>query len=263
MPPSTASTVPVVAPASGLARYAMAAATSSAVTSRPVGWRAARAWSSASGSGRRPAAAAPRGVGGARVDTAHPDALGQVIGGHGQGEGLHGALGGAVQGPVGQPDAGRNRAGVDHHRIRRGPQEGQGGPGHPDDPEDVDVEHLVPLAVGVGLDGAGGADAGVVDHDVEAAQPLGGLADRRPDRGVVGPVGADLLQRRLRGGRGHVQAGHPGAPGGQQPGGGQADARGAAGDQRPQAGELGVGHGTATFRSGPSGYAQCQEALTA
>jgi hypothetical protein len=132
---------------------------------------------------------------------------------------------------------------------------------HPDDAEDVDVEHLVPLVVGVGLDGAGGADAGVVDHDVEPAQPLGGLADRRADRGVVAHVGADLLQRGLEGGRGQVEAGHPGAAGGQEAGGGQADAGGAAGDQRPQAGELGVAHGTATFRSGPSGYAEGQEAL--
>jgi hypothetical protein len=184
-----------------------------------------------------------------------------VVGGHGQGQGLHGALGGAVQGPVGQADAGRDRAGVDHHRVVRGPQQGQGGAGHPDDAEDVDVEHLVPVVIGVGLDGADGADAGVVDHDVEPAQPPGGLADRRPDRGVVAHVGADLLQRGFEGGRGQVEAGHPGAPGGQQPGGGQADPGGAAGDQRPQAGELGVAHGTATFRSGPSGYAECQEAL--
>ncbi len=37
MPPSTARTVPVVAEASGLARYAIAAATSCAVTRRPIG----------------------------------------------------------------------------------------------------------------------------------------------------------------------------------------------------------------------------------
>ena len=40
----------MVAPASGLARYAMAAATSSAVTRRPMGWRALSAARSACGS---------------------------------------------------------------------------------------------------------------------------------------------------------------------------------------------------------------------
>ena len=40
----------MVEPAAGLARYAMAAATSSALTMRPVGWRALSAARSAAGS---------------------------------------------------------------------------------------------------------------------------------------------------------------------------------------------------------------------
>ena len=113
----------------------------------------------------------------------------------------------------------------------------------------------MPLGVRVGLDRPGGTDAGVVDQDVQAAQAVGGVADRRPHRGVVGEVGADLLQRELGGGGGHVEAGHPGPPGGQEPGRGQADAGGAPGDQGAQAGELGFGHGTVRFHTGPSGYA--------
>src|SRR5262249_10881831 len=50
MPPSPASTVPVVEAAWGLARYATAWATSAAVTRRPSGCRASSAARSASGS---------------------------------------------------------------------------------------------------------------------------------------------------------------------------------------------------------------------
>src|SRR5207237_8783587 len=50
IPPSTGRTVPVVEPDSGLARYAIARATSTAGTSRPVGWRAASLARSACGS---------------------------------------------------------------------------------------------------------------------------------------------------------------------------------------------------------------------
>jgi hypothetical protein len=105
----------------------------------------------------------------------------------------------------------------------------------------------VPLGVRVGLHRAHGADTGVVDHDVDPAEPLGGVADRRPDRGVVAEVGAYLLQRGLGGG--DVEADHRGPPGGQQPGRGQADTGGAAGDHGAQAGELGVAHGTVPFRT--------------
>src|SRR5690606_41306880 len=58
MPPSTAIEVPDTADAAGEARYAIAAATSSADTRRPLGWRALSAARSASGlsaeSSRRP-----------------------------------------------------------------------------------------------------------------------------------------------------------------------------------------------------------------
>jgi hypothetical protein len=46
----------------------------------------------------------------------------------------------------------------------------QGGPGHPGDADDVDVEDPGPLGVVVGGDVALGADAGVVDHHVEPAE---------------------------------------------------------------------------------------------
>ncbi len=133
---------------------------------------------------------------------------------------------------------------------------GQGGAGGADDTEDVDLVDAAPLLVGVVLDGALRADARVVDEDVEAAERLGGLGDRGPDRVVVGHVGADAGQR---GGhlRVEVEAGDAGAATGQQRRGGQADAGGAAGDESGQPGELGVfddgfAHG-AVLQTGPSG----------
>src|SRR6202050_5300582 len=51
IPPSTARALPVVAPASALAREGIAAPTSSALTSLPMGWRAISAARSAAGSG--------------------------------------------------------------------------------------------------------------------------------------------------------------------------------------------------------------------
>ena len=50
-------------------------------------------------------------------------------------------------------------------------------------PDDVDVEHPVPLVVVVGRDVAGRADAGVVDDDVDAAELVDDRGDRRVDRG--------------------------------------------------------------------------------
>ncbi len=62
MPPSTASEVPVVAPAWGPARYSTAEATSSGVTRRPDGWRASSAARSTAGSGALSSSRATHGV---------------------------------------------------------------------------------------------------------------------------------------------------------------------------------------------------------
>ena len=66
------------------------------------------------------------------------------------------------------------------------PQVGQGVPGGADHAEDVDVEDARPLVVGVVLDGADGADAGVADQGVQTTQ----FGD--------GPVDGGRVRRRRR-----------------------------------------------------------------
>ena len=117
-------------------------------------------------------------------------------------------------------------------------QQRQRGPGDADHAEHVHVEHPVPLVVVVVRHGARRADPRVVDQDVECSDGLPGFRDRRPDRGVVGHVGDDRVQAAGVLGFDPVQHGHAGAAGGQQSGGGQPDAGGAAGDQRGPAREL-------------------------
>jgi|UPI0006628623 hypothetical protein len=84
--------------------------------------------------------------------------------------------------------------------------------------DNVDLEDPAPFAMGVALDGARGADTGVVDRDADAAEPPCGLLDRRSD----GHVGRNAGRR-----RGHVvglevEAGDTG-PAGEQPRHGQSD----------------------------------------
>jgi hypothetical protein len=50
---------------------------------------------------------------------------------------------------------------------------GQGGAHQAGGAKDVDVQNVVPFLVRDVLDSSGGADAGVGDNDVKAAQPLG------------------------------------------------------------------------------------------
>src|SRR4029453_12331565 len=56
-------------------------------------------------------AADPGGLGRARQDAVDPDAVADVVGGHGQGQGEHGPLAGRVQGPPGGAGGGHPRAG--------------------------------------------------------------------------------------------------------------------------------------------------------
>ena len=74
------------------------------------------------------------------------------------------ALARAVERALGQSGRRRDRAGVDDRRRGGLAQVRQRGPGDPDHADDVDVEHPVPLVVGVVLDRALRADAGVVDE---------------------------------------------------------------------------------------------------
>lgn len=112
---------------------------------------------------------------------------------------------------------------------------GQAGAGGADHAEDVDVEDVAPFLVGVGLHGAPGPDAGVVDQDVEAAQVVDGRGHRRAHGGVVGDVGAVSGERLVDRRRVEVEDGHHGATVREQVGGGPADAGGAAGHQGRQA----------------------------
>jgi hypothetical protein len=82
------------------------------------------------------------------------------------------------------------------------------------------------------------ADTGVGEHDVQAAEPLGGLVDRGAQRGLVRGVGrqrdgvrAESLQRRGQGRLVAADDRDPGALRREQSRGGQADATVAAGDQ--------------------------------
>lgn len=74
---------------------------------------------------------------------------------------------------------------------------GQGVAGGADHAEDVDVQDPAPLLVVVVLDGADGADPGVGDEGVQAAQFRGGPLDARADGRVVAHVGLDR-QRPVR-----------------------------------------------------------------
>lgn len=114
----------------------------------------------------------------------------------------------------------------------------EGGAGGADHADDVDVHHAVPFGVVVVLDGALGADARVVDQDVEAAEFGDGGGDGLADGGVVGDVGAVGEQRLLHGGRVQVEDGDLGAARGQEFRGGPADAGGTARHQGPQSLEV-------------------------
>ncbi len=130
---------------------------------------------------------------------------------------------------------------------------GQGGARGADDAEDVDVEDAVPLVVVVVLDGALGADARVVDEDVEAAEVGHGGGHGGADGGVVADVGGVAAQRLVDAARVEVEHGDAGAAGGEEFGGGPADAGRSAGDEGLEPREVlhvaGVGHAAAPFWS--------------
>jgi hypothetical protein len=119
----------------------MAWAISSAVTRRPMGWRALSTTRSASGSSarssRRPIRRVSAVPGGDAVD---PDAGAHQVGGGGPGEGEDRSLGRGVQDPVGQSGGGGDGTRVDDRGGGGAPQVRKRGPGDADDAEDVDVE---------------------------------------------------------------------------------------------------------------------------
>ena len=94
----------------------------------------------------------------------------------------------------------------DHALLAGGDHPLAGGPDAAEGAGQGDVEDLEPLLVGHLQDARGAAEAGVVDHDVDAAE-LVGRVEQRADLGLVGdvadqlahPVGAELLGQRLLG----------------------------------------------------------------
>lgn len=122
---------------------------------------------------------------------------------------------------------------------------GQGGAGHPDHPDDVDIQDAVPFVVVVVRHGALGTDARVVDQDVQSAEVGDGRGDGRAHRGVVGDVGVVAEQRLLDRGDVQVEDGDLGAACDQEFRGGPADTGGAAGHQGLEA--LEVTHAACPF----------------
>jgi hypothetical protein len=75
---------------------------------------------------------------------------------------------------------------------------GQCGAHQPCRADDVDVQDAVPLLICDVLHPTGGADAGVGDNHVEAAEPLSDLSYRLAHRGVVADVTGNLEDVLLR-----------------------------------------------------------------
>ncbi len=101
----------------------------------------------------------------------------------------------------------------------------------------VDAEHEVPQAL-VAVDEVGEqVGAGVVDEHIHRAELLLDRGDGGAHRGRVGhvhgaPKPVDLTRKLARATLVDVANPHPGPFGCQQPGGGSADPRGSAGDER-------------------------------
>ena len=161
-----------------------------------------------------------------------------MVGGHGQRQRAHGTLAGRVQGAVGVARDCHDRAGVDDRCVRRRDEVGQRGAGHPGGADDVDVEHPGPLVVVVRGDVPDGADAGVVDQDVDAAERRHHRRDRAVDRRTIGDVALhrEVAQRAVL--RRSVEAGDARAARPQQLDGGRTDAAGPPGDDRGESVEL-------------------------
>ena len=100
-------------------------------------------------------------------------------------------------------------------------------------PDDVDVEHAVPVVVGALFNGAQGPDAGVGHDDVECTEPSDYVANRCPHGTVVGHVADESVEAELGAlpcELGQVEHRDGRSAGRQRVRGRQADARGAAGD---------------------------------
>ena len=101
MPPSTARAVPVVAPDSGAGQVGDGGRDLVGGDQAAGGLAGLQGGAFGGGvGGGVEQAADPGGVGGAGVDAVDADALADVVGGHGEGQGEHGALAGASTAPA-------------------------------------------------------------------------------------------------------------------------------------------------------------------
>lgn len=126
--------------------------------------------------------------------------------------------------------------------MLRHAQVGEGSAADTGDADHIDVEDAVPFLVIVAGDVSGGADPGVVDDDVDAAERVDHGGDGAVHGIRVGDVALHREKARVVDGNGAVQNRHPGAALLQQRRRGGADAAGTPGHDCRQAIE--VLHGT-------------------
>ena len=224
----------------------MACATSSAVTSLPIGCRASSAARSAAGSSAASSSRATQGVSavpGATPLTRIPSATWSAA--IAKRQCVQRALAGAVHGAARQARPRCDRTRDDDRRRRRPAQRRECRPHRPGDADHVDVQHPVPLVVAVVGDRALRSDSGVGDDDVESSVTVADRLHGGTHGCVVGDVAGDVAERPVGRvvddivGRGSdVEQLDAGAAGSEQPRHRQSDPGRAAGDGRDEAVEV-------------------------
>ena len=124
------------------------------------------------------------------VDGVDADLFWSEFAGEGDGDGVYGSLGGAVDGCGGDGHLADDRADVDDGSAV-GADELDGFLGGEEEAEDVEVELLVEVLGCDGSDGLEVVDAGVVDEDVDLAVGLFGLGEELLDVFELGDVALD------------------------------------------------------------------------
>ena len=176
--------------AAGLARYAIAAAAS---FGRDPAHRLAGLQAVALGGGidrlvEQPAD--PRGVGGAGVDAVDPDALAELVAAIASVSESTAPLVAEYRARCGTPRS-DDRADVDDRGVLGAAQERQGGAGGRTIPTTLTSNTRCHSSSGLSATVPIVADARVVDQDVDAAEAVRRLLDRRPHRRVVGDIGLE------------------------------------------------------------------------
>jgi hypothetical protein len=192
------------------------------------------------------------GVGGAHVagsDGVHVDAARGPLVGEGFGKLAYGAFAGGVAWNGDATEEREEGGDVDDFTGAAGEHVAAGGSAGGEDAGKVDVEHEVPVGVGVIGGRCAFNEAGVVDEDIEVALPRDGVGDEALDGGAISEIGGDGVvaggggERGEFGGDGGEFRGfaavenHIGAGVGEGEGHGAAKALGGAGDEGDAAGE--------------------------